>query len=821
MPFWLVALVLMAASTVLSGLLQKLPKAKASSLGEMQAPTAEEGRNIPVIFGTCLLRAPNVVWYGDFSTQAIKKSAGWLSFGRSQTIGYKYYLGMDLHLCHGEVDALIDICAGVGEDLVPVKFARYGLENGSQVLQINDANLFGGDEKEGGISGPAAFSFGHQGQGSDSYMTGKIGKAYPAYRGISHLVLRRCYLGTSQYIRNLGVVLRRCPSNLALLQEQSNIAGDANPAEIIYEVLRNSVWGLGFPETRFDKASFQAAGEALAAEGMGMSIQVSSPEQADSLIETVLQHIDGVCYTDPATGLWTLKLVREVDHSTLSEFGADDIIECEIRRSSWDDTVNEIKVKYTDRTKWKESIVQVQETANRATRGETVVNQIDFLGFSNAETAQRAATRELRQASYPLAQGRVKVNRKAWAWRMGTAFLLTWPPLGISKMPVRVVGINYGSLENGEIEADIVEDVFGVSYTVYSTPPDSEWESPLGDPQPLIAQLAQEAPYQVIGAAERGVLCAPVRGDSVSYSYDVWTKDAEGVTTTPICTNTIETFCPFGVLASPYPSDTDARDEIGFTLASPVDITLPQNLYMADEHSFMLGDNLIVITNMDGTEYEWMAFRAITWNGDETYTVFDIMRGIYDTVPIDHEAGARVYFVRTFGVFNCDLSRDSPYPSDRLLSIKMLPPGAETIDIYGPVGWCDVELKNRAAKPYPPGNVRVNGFRWPGGMVFSAVMLTWQHRNRTALEGLRIVTQDVAMSDPPYVPEGSYTVEVLVNGYVRRTEADILGVMWGYAPTMMAEDAIVASDNVSLRITPVNGELRGTARTTQSFFIAP
>jgi len=816
MPFWMIALMIasVAATTVLSGLLQKLPKAKASSMGEMQAPTAEEGRNIPVIFGTCLLRAPNVVWYGDFGTQAIKVSAGWMAFGRKQTVGYRYYLGMDLHLCHGPVDALVDIRAGNGEDLVHVKYTTSQNSDGSIAVQLNDSELFGGDEKEGGINGPAVLYTGSQTQNGDSYMTGRIGAAYPAYRGISHMVLRRCYLGTSPYIKNLGVVLRRCPSNLGLLSAQSNINGDANPAEIIYEVLRNNVWGLGFPESRFDLSSFRTAAQTLATEGMGMSLQVSSPQQADALVETVLQHIDGVCYTDPETGLWTLKLVRAVNPATLPEFDADDIIECELRRGSWEDTVNEVKVKYTDRAKWKESIVQAQETANRAIRGEAAVSQVDFLGFSGAAIAQRAAMRELRVHSYPLAQGRIKINRKAWQWRMGTAFLLTWPPLGISKMPVRVVGINYGSLEKGEIEADVVEDVFGVSYTAYAPPTESEWINPIGEAQPPIAQLVQEAPYQVIESAERHIVCGAVRADGISTSYEVWTNDGGGY----YHSGTEETFCPSGVLAEAYPENTAAIDNgAGIMLSSPADLS---NVAQTTYAGVLRGDNILVIVNADGTT-EWCGFQEIIDNEDGTYAVTGIARGIYDTVPISHAVGARVFIIRDGGVFSSGITRDTAYVANQAVNIKMLPRNVRGIAPFESVPQVSVTLSSRAAKPYPPGNVRVDGNPWPmGAIITGEATLSWAHRNRTAQAGLGVVLQDAASVSSGQ--EGTYKIEVLVNNVVKRTTDGITGTSWTYTDEMRTEDGTDELLNAAaFRITPVNGALAGTPRTTKAFILAP
>ncbi len=45
-------------------------------LGDIKVPTAEVGREIPVLFGTRKLEGPNVVWYGDLRTVPIKKKGG-------------------------------------------------------------------------------------------------------------------------------------------------------------------------------------------------------------------------------------------------------------------------------------------------------------------------------------------------------------------------------------------------------------------------------------------------------------------------------------------------------------------------------------------------------------------------------------------------------------------------------------------------------------------------------------------------------------------------------------------------------------------------
>ncbi len=70
-----VSLVLTAISYALSPK-PKNTSPKAAGLDDFNLPTAEEGRPIPVVFGTVLLRGPNVVWAGDLKVDPIRKSGG-------------------------------------------------------------------------------------------------------------------------------------------------------------------------------------------------------------------------------------------------------------------------------------------------------------------------------------------------------------------------------------------------------------------------------------------------------------------------------------------------------------------------------------------------------------------------------------------------------------------------------------------------------------------------------------------------------------------------------------------------------------------------
>lgn len=72
-----VYLAILITSVILSvALAPKPPQPKPPEISDIDAPTAEEGRAIPVVFGTAWITGPNVIWHGDLKTTPIKKSGG-------------------------------------------------------------------------------------------------------------------------------------------------------------------------------------------------------------------------------------------------------------------------------------------------------------------------------------------------------------------------------------------------------------------------------------------------------------------------------------------------------------------------------------------------------------------------------------------------------------------------------------------------------------------------------------------------------------------------------------------------------------------------
>ena len=65
--------VFLVTGLIAAALAPRPPKAAPpAALEDFNAPTADEGRPVPVIFGTVLIKSANVVWYGDLKIKAIR-----------------------------------------------------------------------------------------------------------------------------------------------------------------------------------------------------------------------------------------------------------------------------------------------------------------------------------------------------------------------------------------------------------------------------------------------------------------------------------------------------------------------------------------------------------------------------------------------------------------------------------------------------------------------------------------------------------------------------------------------------------------------------
>jgi hypothetical protein len=118
--------------------------------------------------------------------------------------------------------------------------------------------------------------------------------------------------------------------------------------------------------------------------------------------------------------------------------------------------------------------VTVTDHANVAATGGIRAVTIDFPFISSESRALQIAARELKERTLTLGSGTVIVDRDSWDAVPGDIRRLSWARYGLSELPVRVLSINPGTLEDGSIEVEVSEDVYGlpdVPYVVTEDPP--------------------------------------------------------------------------------------------------------------------------------------------------------------------------------------------------------------------------------------------------------------------------------------------------------------------------------------------------------------
>jgi hypothetical protein len=662
------------------------------------------------------------------------------------TVGYWYGLGAHLALCHGPLDAITEI--RVGE-----RVAWSGNVTGNTTITIDNPNLFGGEEREGGVQGPVDILMGGPTQGRNAYLQERLGADVPAFRGVVSLILRRVWVAAmNPYIKPWSVRAKRVPRQW--YAAKAEISGDANPAHIVRECLTNGEWGMGYPTSDIDDASFTAAAGTLHAEGFGLSLLWNKEETIEDFILSVLRHVDGLLYVHPRTGLFTLKLARaDYTLSSLPTFDPGNILRIEeFTRPSWGEITNQVTVVYRDGATDKDGSVTVQDIAAVQLNGGVVATTVNYPGISRAELANRVAMRELKQLSSSLAKCTFVANRQASGLNIGDVVKLSWPPYGIDQMVMRVARIAYGELANGAVRVECVQDIFGLPQSVYSAPPPSGWTEPTSLPAPCPHQTLFEVPYWSV--------VKDFTGESQSLLGDI--GDLDGLVAACGSRSSSDAF-GFKALARVSGSFTDKGFGI-FTPTAVLTAMLPQAATQVGVAlTAGIGLEEVDAGSLALIDGEWL--KVVSLNlATQTVT---LERGMLDTVPASHPAGSRIWFVDGFRHY-----LTPEYVAGETVRVKLLTRTARGTLPEAAATEMSLPLNKRFIRPYCPGNAQVNGKRYPT-VVAGEINVSWATRNRQSQTAYLVLQTEGAIT-----PETGQTVTVRFyneNGQLARTVSGITG----------------------------------------------
>ena len=648
-------------------------------------------------------------------------------------VAYRYYVGMHFVLCHGPVDALTDV-------IVDDKAAWSGSSTGGDVYILNE-DLFGGQSREGGVSGLISVMMGGSSQGQNAYLASKTGANTPSYRGVLSVVLNQVYIGLNPYLKAWKFRARRIlTSSRGSAQWYSSKATintyDMNPAHIIRECLMDPDWGMGYTSADIDDSYFVAAADRLYSDGMGISMLWESEQSIEEFIKNVMRHIEAVLYVDRTTGKFVLKLVRDgYDINSLPVFDESNILEVtEFNAPTFGEIVNSVTVNYWDRVSGNKSSVTVQDIALVQSQGSVIAATMEYDGFTNGNLAVLAASRDLRSLSAGAVNCTIKVNRAASALNVGDVIKVSWADYGISNLVCRIAEMGFGDDKDGAITLSLLQDVFSLKAATYAAPAPTMWIDPISVPEPCTNRLLVEATYLDLARnlGQTNVDSALATSNDIGYFV------AAAPTPTPDAFNArINTdsgagyaasysveFCPSAILSSSIAKTTTTLNVSG----------------AQDFDQLTLGTHF----QIDNELLELVSY---------TSTVVTARRGVLDTVPAEHSAGARLYFWEDYNGSN-----DVEYASGETIQVKLQTVTGKGVLALGSTPSSALTFNRRAFRPYPPGNWTINSNHFPSLVQDVPLSTSWSHRSRTQQTGDALVD----FTEGSVGPEAGTTYELRV-----------------------------------------------------------
>ncbi len=486
-------------------------------------------------------------------------------------------------------------------------------------------------------------------------------------------------------------------------------------------------------------------------------------------------------------GSWSIPSSGRIDLffrvlSTVAEtFNENHIMAIEdFARPAYGEVPNQVIVNWWDKVANKSRPAAAQDIALIEKQSNNIIElNLNHYGVCNASLANKVAERELKLASSMLAAMRLKCTRQMSHLKPNDVFSLSWAELGIVQMIVRVIDVDYGSLQKNEVYMTCLEDAFSTAETVFAAPPESEWTDPINDALDISNIDIIEIPYWIfINEIEnRSVVdaystaagfimlaTAPPTEDSLDFEYLL--QQSSGLA-----------FVSEGA-ATFTPNATLANDVFKESQSLVIDLATVYNLELVEE-SLVDGKTYAIINT------EIVKVTAVNVDDNQ----ITVERGVLDTVPKAHLADDFIYFI---GVDYENI--ETEYTDGDQPAFKILPRtgNGQLLEASASTQTADL-LDSRLIRPYPPGNLKFNTESYPTFLstaITGGFEITWSHRDRT--DATQVGTIVLHTDATNYGPETgtTYTIKVYdEDDVLARTVTVIAGTAYEYTEAFEIADS--------------------------------
>jgi len=530
---------------------------------------------------------------------------------------------------------------------------------------------------------------------------------------------------------------------------------DANPAHMIYEALTNKVWGAGLPSTNIDVANFQAVSLTLFQERLGLTVKWILETSIEQFINEILDHIEGLLFVDPTTGLLTLKLIR--DDYTIGSLRTVDENSARLiafERPVTGELVNEISVTWTDpETESDGTTPPIYDEALIAEQGSVVSDSRNYYAVRSRQLAIKLGYRELLAAASPLAVVELELDRKHWDITDGEVINFSWSEYGVSQLLLRVTDLDRGSPDDAPIRVTLVEDVFGQDKAVFETPGSTKHVVTDEEPENVDFWNIITLPYYFVANLIDGSIASATAYPEVfsgllaaddgadTFSYELLREQTNSLGNPEFQSVQDNSIVSYGTLA------VALAQEATSTIAVAPSLTSGSGLKN--------GSFLIIGTDDDVQEIAVVSVANPGGSGDD----YTILRGMLDTTPKAWPIGTPFFIVNDTDIFA------DPTVGSAVATVKYK---ARTITSLGKLAEASATelsdtLNARPWLPLRPANVQVNGVGFgtveatPASSP-STVTVTWATRNRLTEDS---VLQAWTNGDVTEETDQTVTVQIL------------------------------------------------------------
>lgn len=574
----------------------------------LQVQRSSQGLTLPVIYGRTRV-AGNLIWYGDFTTiehKTTTQQGGKGGGGVTQEdIKYTYEAAVMLALCEGEIN-------GVGR-------IWRDKEKFDSLAQLRLTLMRGGDEQP---------LWTHLAQAKHT------GQALN-YSGTAYLCSPNYELTKSAqiYQHNFEVIGK--------LGYSGNIP-DANPRDIIRDLLTNQRYGCGFPADSIGDTDRYS--NYCRAVGIFLSPAYTEQGEAQRNISELLEQTnsaavfsqgrlkivpygDGNYSGNGAAYVADNKALYDLTDDDFIVSGAEDPVRVERKTNA--DAFNQVQVEYLDRDNdYNVAIAEVKDQANIEQYGLRPKEAVKMHGICNGKVAQKVAQQLLQRALYVRNEYEFKLGWKYCLLEPMDIVTLTDAGLGLNKTPVRITEIEED--EEGVLSIKAEDYPVGVYTTSeYPTQPSLGYSADYNvSPGNAHAPVIFEAPLQLTGG-EPQIWMATAGGDMWG-GAEVWVStDGDSYTRVGVVNHKAR----FGSLTAALPNGA----VFDRTNTLSVEISAGQMTGGTEQDS----RDLLTLCYVDG---EFLAYANAELKGVGRYTLGNLTRGAYGSAIDSHAAGSQ--FVR-------------------------------------------------------------------------------------------------------------------------------------------------------------------------------